>query len=293
MKRFLIAVAVLGIAACEAEAPREVAAAEPVMMAEEAVPVSGARKMSASAAPPPASGETEAPAAQYLAYSYRAELRLPVEAVKPMVSVHERACREAGSSVCQVLNSSVGGRVEDSVYGQLTFRASKPFMEAFRAGLATEVDAANGEVISQSSAVEDLTRQITDTSARLDAQRKLRDRLLLLLEKDTDDIGDLLQVERELARVQGEIESTESYLKALEARVSMDRMDLRYQSIRKAVAPSTGEPLTRAFRDFFGIVAESLASVITFIAAALPWLIVAIPGYFIARRFFRAVFRRS
>ncbi|NNU14819.1 DUF4349 domain-containing protein [Parvularcula sp. ZS-1/3] len=293
MKRFLIAAAVLGIAACQEQGVQEVIEAEPMMVADEAIPVSGARKRSAAAAPPPSSGEAEAPVGQYLAYSYRAELRLPVEVVKPMVSVHEQACREAGPSVCQVLNSSVGGRVEDSVYGQLSFRASKPFMEAFRSGLAAEVNAAEGEVISESSSVEDLTRQITDTSARLDAQKKLRDRLLLLLEKDTDDIGDLLQVERELARVQGEIESTESYLKALEARVSMDRMDLRYQSIRKAVAPSTGEPLTRAFRDFFGIVAESLASVITFVAAALPWLIVAIPGFFIARRFLRAVFRRG
>jgi len=142
-----------------------------------------------------------------------------------------------------------------------------------------------------SAEVEDLSRQIVDTSARLEAQMTLRDRLIVLLEKDTDDIGDLLKVEEQLASVQSEIESIESYLRVLEGRVKMDRISINYQSIRKPVTPSTGQPLQEAFSEFFYVVSASLAQMVLFVAAALPWLILIVPGLILLRLFIRSLRR--
>ncbi|GGY40265.1 DUF4349 domain-containing protein [Parvularcula lutaonensis] len=281
--RFMTAfAAMLALGACNDDGAYN--AQQPVYaeLAEEAdtVAVTGARLKSGA---PPTEQGGEPSATRYLAYAYSGTLLLPSESVKPVLSRHEEACIAAGPSTCQVLESSVEERNADSVFGTLSFRATRDYMNAFRAGLAAEAEAVKGSVVSMNASVEDLTREILDTSARLEAQRKLRDRLLVLLEKDTDDVGDLLQVERELARVQSEIESTESWLRALEGRVSMDRMTLSYQSIRKPVTQSTGQPLAEAFRNFFYVVSESLAAVILFVAAALPWLIVAIPALFLLR----------
>lgn len=284
MRRMILALGVLALAACNDQA--DYRPSEPVAYAEaleaDAVTVSGARMK--SAAPPsaePAAGEPTT--TRYLAYAYDSTLRLPSGSVAAVLGQHEQACLAAGPSVCQVLQSSLEERNADNVYGRLSFAASRDYMAGFRDSLSSDAEAVNGSVVSMNASVEDLTREIVDTAARLEAQQKLRERLLSLLEKDTDDVGDLLQVERELARVQAEIESTQSYLRVLEGRVSMDRMDVRYESIRKPVTPETTRPLANAFRDFFYVVSESLAAVVLFVAAALPWLIIAIPALFILR----------
>ena len=138
----------------------------------------------------------------------------------------------------------------DNVTGELEFSATRAFMDPFRESLALEAEAAEGRLVSMSAEVEDLSRQVVDTSTRLEPQITLRERFIALLEKDTDDIGDLLEVEEQLANVQSEIESIQSYLRVLEGRVKMDRISICYQSIRRPVTPSTGQPLQEAFGVF-------------------------------------------
>jgi len=116
----------------------------------------------------------------------------------------------------------------------------------------------------------------------------LRTRLENLLETRNAKLPDLLALERELARVQSEIESATANLKALRARVSMSVVNLSYTSERVAVSRSSVSPIGSALKDFVGIVSEGLAGVIRFLAALLPWMIfVIIPGLFLLRWFWR------
>lgn len=148
--------------------------------------------------------------------------------------------------------------------------------------------AAGGRLKSEQQRVEDLTRQVLDLRARLDAQRTLRDRLKALLERQDGAVADLLKVEQELARVQGTIESQTSQLRYLEGRVSMNLMTVDYQSVPRAFTPAKRQPLLDAARDFFGILATSVADVIRFIAAALPWVVIGLPVLWFAARRWRA-----
>lgn len=248
----------------------------------------GAEKMGAPASDSSGEGDdADLAAPRQLAYEYNASLRLPARNVAAVIASHEARCTAAGPRVCQVISSSVTEQNEYYVYGALEIRAARDFMDEFREGLAGDAEEAEGSLVSMQARAEDLTRQITDTEARLNAQKTLRDRLLLLLERDTDKVGDLLQIERELARVQSEIESAESWLRTLRARVSMDRLTLNYQSIPKAVTSQTAQPLKEAFTSFFADIAWSLAAVISFIAHLIPWLIVIAPGLWLLRAVWR------
>lgn len=295
----LLATAAL-CAACDGGGnDRPVGAPEPAMEYAEAdaVSVTGSRVASEKmmAAPPTAASangagadeDADAAIPRQLAYEYDATLRLPAKAVSPVLSEHEARCHEAGPKVCQVISSNVTEANAENVYGSLEIRAAKAFMDEFRDGLAGDAEEADGQLVSMSSQVEDLTRQITDTTARLEAQKTLRDRLLRLLERETDDVGDLLQIERELARVQSEIESAESWLRTLRARVSMDRLTIQYQTIPKAVTPYTAQPLKNSLTSFLSNMAWSLAAVIDFIAALIPWMIVIVPGLWLLRALWR------
>ena len=232
--------------------------------------------------------EADASIPRQLAYEYSASLRLPAQAVPDVVSEHETRCMQAGPKVCQVISSNVTEANPEYIHGNLEIRAAKAFMDEFRNGLAEDAEEADGQLVSMSARAEDLTRQITDTTARLEAQKTLRDRLLRLLERETDDVGDLLQIERELARVQSEIESAESWLRTLRARVSMDRLTVSYQSIPKAVTPQTAQPLRDALTSFASDLAWSLAEVIGFIARLIPWMIVIVPGLWLLRALWRS-----
>nr|WP_305888891.1 DUF4349 domain-containing protein [Parvularcula maris] len=252
----------------------------------DAIVVSGSRIRSVPSAPP------EEGAAQFLAYSYNAELELPWQRVAEMVRTHEEACFEAGPAVCRVFTSRLEGADTEDAEAYFSFAASRSYMNAFKDGLAAQTEEAGGSVQSFQSEVEDLTREITDTAARLEAKRTLRERLLLLLERDTDDIDDLLEVEREIADVQSEIESTESYLRALRGRVSMDRMTISYEAEWQPVTPRKAQPLAEALQGFVGVVAASLATVITAVASFLPWLLIIVPGLFVLRLLLRSILQR-
>ena len=85
--------------------------------------------------------------------------------------------------------------------------------------------AALGRVTSRSIEVEDVTDTWIDLQAKLKNMRALRDRLRSLL-KQTQDVKEALAVEKELARVQSEIDSLEGKLKAMKQHVAYSKLSL-------------------------------------------------------------------
>ena len=227
----------------------------------------------AESPPPPDTGTGEPAAEQYIAYSHSMGLSLPKGGVDPMMAAHTQACRAAGTSTCIVINSNVYSQEEDYASGNLSLRATPDWIEQFMTSVESDTDAAGGEITQRSTRAEDLTRQIIDTGARLDAQKTLQARLLSLLERRDGELGDLLQIERELARVTGDIESIEAQLKTLRLRVSMSSLDLNYQTKVPAFSGSRENPLGVAFSDFFYNLSGAIAAVITAFAVGLPWIL--------------------
>ena len=229
--------------------------------------------------------------ADLLAYSYDTTLRLPGGAVRDLLAAHRDRCQAAGARVCQVLLAESRGQ-DARVYGTLQFRAAPPYVASFRAGLGEATEAAGGSILSDSQSIENLTRAILDARARIEAQETLRDRLLDLLDRTDGEIGDLLAAERELARVHGEIESMLSQLRALEGRVAMNTVTLAYEPQPEALARGSGRRLGDAVRGFFGVLIDSLAGLVWFVAAALPWVVIGVPTLWLGVRFLRRLLRR-
>lgn len=292
------AVIALTLAGCSQEKQFSASAPEAaaIMVTEAAAPVASqdARGGEAMSDAPPASppaplgpGQPAGPvagAAPMLAYIYGVSLELPLRGVRPMMSAHEEACRKAGPNVCQVINSSVNAQGEDSMYGSITLRAAPRWLDTFRNGLEGEAKEAGGRLREQSVTSEDLTRQIVDTNARLNAQKTLRERLQQILRTRPGKLQELLETERELARVQGEIDSAESQLAVMRERVNMSILNLSYASKASVVGGSVFEPVGDAFNQFFRIVFEGFAFIIRLIAVAIPVAVVVVPlGWLLLR----------
>ena len=185
-----------------------------------------------------AGGETVAQ--QYIAYSHSLGMRLPVAAIEPTLQGHIDACNKAGPAVCMVTNSWMNAYSEDEASASLNLRATPAWI---------------------------------DTDARLKAQQTLQARLEQLLADRPGKLGELLETERELARVNGEIDSLTSSLAALRQRVNMSELSVSYETKRNPVSQGALQPLARAFGDFFYNLSSALAAVITAFAVGLPWLI--------------------
>lgn len=211
--------------------------------------------------------------AQYIAYSHSLGLRLPVASIEPVMQGHIAACNSAGPARCIVTNSYLNAWSEDEASGSLNIRATPDWIETFLNGVEAEAEAVKGDVTSRQTTAEDLTVTIIDTDARLHAQEALQKRIEDLLENRPGDLGDLLETERELARVNGDIDSLKSSMKALMQRVNMSQLAVSYETKRNPVSRGALSPLGEAFGGFFYNLSSALAAVITAFAVGLPWLI--------------------
>ena len=221
----------------------------------------------------PGGGGGEPAPQQYIAYSHSLGMRLPVAAIEPTLQGHIDACNKAGPSVCMVTNSWLNAYSDDEASTSLQLRATPAWIEQFLNGVEAEAKAAKGEVTNRQTTAEDLTVSIIDTDARLKAQQTLQGRLEQLLAERPGKLGELLDTERELARVNGEIDSLKSTLAALRQRVDMSQLSVSYETKRNPVSRGALQPLSRAFGDFFYNLSSALGAVITAFAVGLPWLI--------------------
>ncbi len=243
-------------------------------------------------APPPAdalqSGETAGGPSQpsqpigpapilYLAYSYAVGLEIPSQRLSTVMDAHIQACTAAGPRLCQLVGSNKSGDPESYMEGYVSMRGEPQWLRTFMGGLEAQVEAADGRVISQTTNTEDLTRAIVDTEARLRAQTALRDRLQQLLRSRPGRLADLLEVERELARVLGEIDAVQSNLAVMRTRVAMSELNISYRSAPRSVASDTFLPLRDALANFLGIVVGGFAVIITIIAGLIPIAVVIAP----------------
>lgn len=291
MKRFLVAAAtLLALAAC---GPREGPQSQPAEaeknaamdMASREIMVTGTAAGGAPEVapapvpppPPPPPGQPPAPGTPpgnvMLAYAYMYGIEVPPAQVTNVMKAHEKICTDAGAALCQVLGSSTNTYGEYDIRGQLNLRAEPRWLATFRARLDGDAKAAGGKTTSTNVSTEDLTRSLIDTEARLRAATTLRDRLQALLATRPGRLSDLLDVERELARVQGDIDSTQSNLAVMRTRVAMSTLTIDYASAGAPVTDTTLEPIKEALVRFLAIIAEGIGSIIKLIAFALPWVL--------------------
>lgn len=266
-------------------------------MAADTITVTGSRVAGAPPPPPPpppspGEGEPSETVAAMLAYRYATALELPAEVLAQTHEGHARACLEAGPRVCQVISASVNDPDGQRPSAYLELRAAPAWLVDFRAGLESEAEEAGGRITNDQTSVEDLTANIVDAAARLNARTTLRDRLQTLLETREGDLGELLQVERELARVQEQLDAQASVLAALRQRVDTSTLSLSYQPRREIVEADQFNPIMAALGEVGDVFSEAVGTVILVIAALIPWLILIIPVGWLLLRWIGSALRR-
>lgn len=133
-----------------------------------------------------------------------------------------------------------------------------------------------GVVEHESIGSRDVSEQYYDLKARLSNARKLEARYLELLEKQAGKVTELLQVEKELARVREKIERFEGKLRLLDNLVDLSTLTITL-SIRQKYTPPTPPDLGDDASDTLSGSWDALKSLgrglVLMLVALLPWLV--------------------
>src|SRR5690606_21053843 len=97
-----------------------------------------------------------------------------------------------------------------------------------------------------SAHAQEVTEDFVDLEARIANARRLEERLIALLQSSTGKLPDIMQAERELARVRTEIELHEGRLRRLKDRVSFGTMRIDLHEPKPLVPDNPGEDGIRA-----------------------------------------------
>jgi hypothetical protein len=167
-----------------------------------------------------------------------------------------------------------GGYVESSSMYQtsagqktntITFKVPQPYFEAAIARVK-----ALGEVKSEQTGGQDVTRQFVDLNARLKNLR-LEEQMLSDIMKKAGNVTEILQVERELSRVRGEIEVATAELNYLGSLVDFSTITVRISEPEPVVAYDWG--IDKAFKDATHGFIGMMGALVVFTGYILPVII--------------------
>lgn len=289
-----VAMAALALAACGGEGGDGYAGNAAVMLPEFSMDTPAAPPMAYAPVdlkreenfvqPDPGGGGGAPPGtAPMMAYVYSWQFSVPTENMQGLQAAHKKLCEDAGPANCYITNSSLDaiGKAEGAS-GYLSMRATESWVRGFEAGVGEGVKPFGASVYSNSRSAEELTAQIVDNEARLRSMIAHRDALQKMIEDKPGRLSDLLEIQQSLAQAQGDIDSRQSVLAALKLRVSMSVLTFNYQPEYAAVSNSIWRPITDAFGDFGPAFARTIASIVRFVAAVLPIVIIAGLGLWLA-----------
>jgi len=151
-----------------------------------------------------------------------------------------------------------------------------------------------GRVASESESGEDVTQQHQDLDQRLKTARDTEERFRTILQQRTGTVSDVLQVEEEIARVRGDIESMEAEQTALEHRVEFASIDLSIGaepgpiSGTAPISVRVGNAFVAGYRNAAGTVVGIFLFLIAYGLTILIWIaILGVPVYLLRRRYRR------
>jgi len=139
-----------------------------------------------------------------------------------------------------------------------------------------------GRVIDETRTGEDVSERVRDIEARLTNSRNTEKRLTEVLRTRTGDVADVLEVEREIARVREEIERMDAERNDLERRVAYATITLNVSQERQATLDIGPLPLSARFhnaavdglRRAFASIVEVTLSVLHIAPVVLLWTVV-------------------
>ncbi len=287
--RITVFLLVFFAASCRKEAPAALVAPPARLQAEEAAKLSALGYTSGSSAQDSPRGFAAPPAVPAPTHAAAPEPRSGPAVTDALKLIRtgsleiEVADFAAAADEAARTAASLGGYVSDRQSndegagrrrGQITLR-----IPAARFDGAIGALRKLGRVRGEGVATQDVTRAYADLETRLRVKRETVTRLREILIRQTGKVSEVLEVEREIARVVEEIERAEGERRYFDNQVSLSTLTLSLYEPAAIVAAGALDPIVSALRQSVGLMSASIGELIELFAAGLPWLVAIYLGW--------------
>lgn len=140
---------------------------------------------------------------------------------------------------------------------------------------------------SQRENAQDVTEEYIDVEARIGNKQKLESRIVTMLEERSGKLSDVLEIERELARVREEIERMQGRLRFLTDRTTLATVTIRCREDHAYIppeAPSFAARMTSSWINSLRTMGTLLENCMVALTACIPWIVIgALPAWFTLR----------
>ena len=215
---------------------------------------------------------------KYIALRHHLQIETPAE---KMQAAFDAAVKHCEALNCQLLSAYYNKETPyNPPSASLSARIPPRNVEIFLTGLAK-----SSEVLQHGRDSEDKTNQVVDTDARIKNLTELRDRLRLMLSDKSAKFKDIIEVERELANTQSQLDSMMSMRKILSQETDLVAINIDFTAAQGITEQGFFAPVAHALKDASRVMMESFAAVITFVVGAIPWLLIGVPIIWLVRRY--------
>ena len=171
-------------------------------------------------------------------------------------------------------------------YGEFSIRVPRENITSFK----TELNVI-GNLTSESTNKQDVTKQYTDTESRLKVIETKEVRLLALLEK-AEKIEDIIALENQLSEVIYEKENLKASLLTLDDKIDFSTVNINIQEVAKVTATENidttfGTKVKNAIADSLYFFTDTLQGLIIALIYLLPFLVIISVVVFVGVRFYR------
>ena len=211
----------------------------------------------------------------------RAELTLEVKSSQETALKIAELVTAAGGFI---IDSQIQKSFGDNYSGKTVFKIApgsfNGTLEKIKSLGRVDIDRVTGE---------DVTEEYVDLSARLKNSQAVQERLINILQVKSKDVKDILEVEREIARVGGDIERLEGRMKYLDNLATLATVTVSYNEARP-IAPATLNVINKfkqTLHTSLEVALNVFTNIIIFIAFLIPvgvWLGIGYLGFSIFKR---------
>lgn len=227
-----------------------------------------------------ATGEPQAP--RFLAVRHELSAEVPSDQLPAAWTTVRDLC---GTLRCELLSSTMQRETpQQPGHASLEMRVLPADVDAVLGSVAGVA-----QVVAHNTTSEDKTAEVIDIEAHIQNRTEFRDGLRAMLSdtKTRRDLGDLLAIQRTLADTQAQLDSSATQRKLLAQQTSKQHLTIHFAAKRVLVGGTSYNPIRNALHNAGAALAESAGALITFLAVALPWLLLAVPAIWILRLLWR------
>jgi len=210
-----------------------------------------------------------------------ADVSIEVDSLEPAVASVRQMATQFGGYIASTDISTGKAQLRNA---RLEVKIPAQRFEESLSGLAPI-----GKLENVTVEAEDVGEQFVDVSARMDNSRRLERRLIDLLATRTGKLKDVLDVERELARVREEIDRYEGRIRYLKAHAAMSTLSVYVHEPVPIIVSVGRSPVSEAFRQAWRNFVLLLSFAVQSLGVVIPLAVLAFAAWYVVRRSRRVI----